>query len=624
LLAGIGLAARGQTLPWAKTQPAVAQPAAPQPAEGASDTSDYTNRVVAYVYDHQPITRQDLGEYLIARYGLSKLPLLVNKKIIEGACRARGVEITPAEVEASFQQDLQTQKLSETEFVKTVLPRYKKNLVEWKEDTLRPRLLMTRLCQKQVSWTEEEIRKAFEAVYGEKVECRMILWPKEKQEDALQEYNTLRSSEEAFAARAKNQKRSDLSASGGKLKPFGRYTMSEDMEKAAFALRPGEVSTLIDISNDISKEIVLLKCDRRIPPDTSVSYQAVRPRLVQEVLEHKINAALGPTFQALRKEANPSEPLLKKSDRIEHGPVPPCTQAVAWVFGNQPITREELGEFLIHRYGPENLELLVNHRVLERACQEQKVTISDDEVDRGVAEELKKLNVDKSNFEKEFLSKWGKSFAEWREDVVRAQLLMTKLIQGRMTVTEEEIRKGFEAYYGEKVECRMILWPPKEKNHALAMYAKLRDSEEEFKRVASSQASPSLAAYHGRVPAIGRYTLGDEALEKAVFELQPGQVSGLVGTPQGEVLVKCDRRIPPDTTKKLEQERAAIRADVFQRKVQLEMQTAFKTLREQANVRLLLQDPNRPADLIAESKQLMADLPGLPPPPPAPKGTPGS
>src|SRR5262249_2812879 len=35
----------------------------------AAATSDYSQRVVAYIYDNIPVTREDLGEFLIARYG---------------------------------------------------------------------------------------------------------------------------------------------------------------------------------------------------------------------------------------------------------------------------------------------------------------------------------------------------------------------------------------------------------------------------------------------------------------------------------------------------------------------------------------------------------------------------
>src|SRR5262245_3559391 len=45
--------------------------------------TDYATRVVAYIHASQAITRQELGEYLIVRYGAEKLPLLLNKRIVD-------------------------------------------------------------------------------------------------------------------------------------------------------------------------------------------------------------------------------------------------------------------------------------------------------------------------------------------------------------------------------------------------------------------------------------------------------------------------------------------------------------------------------------------------------------
>src|SRR5438105_4915519 len=84
-------------------------PAAPPAPAGAavaapvvSVPSDYYQRVVAYLYDGEQITRADLGEYLIPRCGIEKLDLLIKRKIIDRACRARGVDVTAAEIDAAL------------------------------------------------------------------------------------------------------------------------------------------------------------------------------------------------------------------------------------------------------------------------------------------------------------------------------------------------------------------------------------------------------------------------------------------------------------------------------------------------------------------------------------------
>jgi parvulin-like peptidyl-prolyl isomerase len=497
-------------------------------------------------------------------------------------------------------------------FIKTVLARYKKNLYEWKEDVLRPRLLLAKLCRARVKHTEEEVRQAFEALYGEKVEGRMILFKDEA--TARKEYAKVRDSEAAFADAAKKQPNGELAAGGGKLKPFGRHTMGDEkLEGAVFRLRPGELTEVLQTPQGY----VLFKCDKRIPADTTVNLESVRVRLVQEVLERKTQAEIKAAFEGLQKEARP-ELLLKQGDQLPEGPglgltpLPPPTQVVAYYGGTTPVTREELGEFLIARYGLEKLELMVNRRIIDKECQAKGVVVTAAEVEKAFDADLVPLKMDRKTFAKDLLSKWNKNVYEWKEDVVRVRLLLTKLCQGRVKVTEEDVRQAFEAYHGEKVQCRMILWPADQAKFALAEYARIRDSEEEFDKKARSQPSSSLAATGGRLPPLGRHMFGDEALEQEAFKLHPGEVSTLVGTPQGQVVLKCDLRVPAETNVKLEAERAKLVPEISAKKVQQEMLVVFKGLREKANPRLMLKDPNRPADLVAEAKRLLSDA-GPPP-----------
>src|SRR6516162_6233416 len=75
VVAGAGYWVRTALLPRADAQtPPAAQAQAPGAVAGVSD---YAQRVVAYVYESEPITREQLGDYLIDRHG-DKLELLVH------------------------------------------------------------------------------------------------------------------------------------------------------------------------------------------------------------------------------------------------------------------------------------------------------------------------------------------------------------------------------------------------------------------------------------------------------------------------------------------------------------------------------------------------------------------
>jgi hypothetical protein len=267
-----------------------------------STNSDYSSRVVAYVYDNMPVTREELGEYLIARYGTERLDLLCNKKIIDNECRKAGIEVTAAEVENSLSEDLKGLNVDRKTFVDKVLKNYRKNLYEWKEDVIRPKLMLSKLVRSRVKVTDDDIKKAFDAYYGEKVECRIVMYEKGFERAVLSDYPRLRDSEEEFHKAAKNQKSSSLAATAGKIRPIARNTTGNDeLEKAAFALQPNEVSPVIGTPEGL----IIVKCDKRIPADTTINLESVREKITAEIIEKKIAAEIPVAFSEMRKRANP-------------------------------------------------------------------------------------------------------------------------------------------------------------------------------------------------------------------------------------------------------------------------------------------------------------------------------
>ena len=71
------------------------------------------------------------------------------------------------------------------------------------------------------------------------------------------------------------------------------------------------------------------------------------------------------------------------------------------------------------------------------------------------------------------------------------------------------------------------------------------------------------------------------------------------------MLAKVDKRLPADTTVRLEQVRGQLEAEVLRKKTEAELPRIFAKLREQANPRVLLRDPNKMENL---SASVHADL----------------
>lgn len=289
---GFGLGAFNTT-----ARPVAAQPPAPAPA-----ASDYSQRVVAYVHGNIAITREMLGEYLIARYGTEKVDLLVNKTIIEHSCKQRGVEVTAAEIEAALDEDLKPMNIDRATFVKHLLKEYHKTLYEWKEDVIRPRLQLTKLCRSQIQVTDEELKKAFEATYGEKAKVRMIMWPNGEEKVAMKMYDAIRSSEAEFDRAARQQANSTLAASGGRISPIGRGAAENPLlEQIAFKLREGEVSELVKTAQGV----IVLKSDGRDAPQQGRTFEGEKANLYKMVFDQKVGKAIPVMFQQMQTEAKP-------------------------------------------------------------------------------------------------------------------------------------------------------------------------------------------------------------------------------------------------------------------------------------------------------------------------------
>lgn len=265
------------------------------------------------------------------------------------------------------------------------------------------------------------------------------------------------------------------------------------------------------------------------------------------------------------------------------------SQPVAYLYDSIPITMADLGKYLIDRQGADRLDLLINRRIIERACQEKGVEVTEAEIDAALNEDLKDLGgLNKLDFVKNVLKRYNKTLYEWKEDVIRPKLLLAKLCQDRVTISDNDLRQCFEAYYGEKMACKLILWPREEKKRAEAMYSKIRDNPADFEQAATHQASPNLASHAGELPPLGRHTMGNEELEQVVFSLQPGEITPLKETPEGLVVFKCLKRVPPDTSKKLADVQPALEKEIRERKIQAMIPVVFDELRKQAKpVRLL-------------------------------------
>ncbi len=306
-IVGVGVGAfcwgRHGALPQADAQSIPGPTLTPVAATPGASQSDYARRVVAYIYNDIPVTREELGEYLIARFGGERVEFLVNRKIVEMACRAKNVDVSDAEVEAQLTEDIHSfgPTMTREMFVQQVLKRFNKSLYEWKEDVVRPRLAMTKLVRPTITVTPDDVQREFEARYGPKVKCRMIVLQKDNPH-RTKIWEQVRQSEENFLAEASKQFIPELASRKGEIPPIHRHFPDPKIEKEAFSLKPGDISSLIEVPDGTW---VILRCVEHLPPDQTKRIEDVRMGLSKEIFERKLQMRIPEYFGEMRRAANP-------------------------------------------------------------------------------------------------------------------------------------------------------------------------------------------------------------------------------------------------------------------------------------------------------------------------------
>jgi RNA polymerase sigma factor (sigma-70 family) len=280
----------------------------------------------------------------------------------------------------------------------------------------------------------------------------------------------------------------------------------------------------------------------------------------------------------IKKQIRELQEELRRAAQAAARERPPAPHApIAVIFGNVPITRQELGEHLIRRLSRPQLEAYVNQRILEHVAREKGVSVSDQEVAAALAAERTALGADGPAFG-QVLRRYNKTLAEWKEDVLRPRLLMGKLCRDRVRVTERDLRDAYEADFGPKVQCWVMSWPREEKEKATQVADALRKNSGAFSPFAGRHPNTSITLRHGT---------GREELERAAFRLRDGEVSPLVETPDGFAVIRCERRIPADASRSFEQVRGCLEEEVRDRLLQEEIARHFQELKKEARPRLL-------------------------------------
>lgn len=271
------------------------------------------------------------------------------------------------------------------------------------------------------------------------------------------------------------------------------------------------------------------------------------------------------------------------------------SQIVAEING-EPITREELADELIEIHGAKQLEDLMNRKLVEQACRAQKVEVSRTEIESEIEDRVKRLNLTRKEFFDQVLAKVGKSHRQYVRDTVWPALALTKLVKGRVEITDADLREAFEAQFGDKVEVRMLV--VRELNRAQELWQKanaekdLKKRQDLFESYCKTYSIDTSTQPFAGAAVVHRHTSVPE-IEKKAFALTEGELSQIIQVPQGNMMMLCVAKVPArqdvamDTVADEKTKRTVhdvLYDDLYSSKTREEVAKFFQNLIKQAKV----------------------------------------
>ena len=262
---------------------------------------------------------------------------------------------------------------------------------------------------------------------------------------------------------------------------------------------------------------------------------------------------------------------------------------------SEPISYEALAKECVERHGKEVLENMISRTIIQQACAERGIVVSEAEVEQQVIEISKKFGLAVDQYYKLLEAERGLSPVQYHRDIIWPMLALRKLAGKDVTITREMMQLAYEDNYGPRVKARMIVCD--NQRRAMEVWNKATANPDDFDGLARDfSVETNSRALGGVIPPIRKNSGAHENLRKAAFGMkEPGEISGIlqIGPNQFAILKYEGRTEPIDHDPKDVQ--AQLHADLTEREVQKMVGDTFESLQKAARVDNFLTGESRGA-----------------------------
>ena len=544
-----------------KVEPVTAAPAAPKPLA---------------LVNGAEITADQLAAECLARHGTSVLETLVNRTLIEQACRKAGVTVTAADVTAEIEAMAKRFSVPTDKWLELIEKERGIEPRQYADDIVWPMLALRILARDAGEPTAEEIRLAYETRFGPAIKARIIASRTRGEAEKLRAQALAAPDEFAALARQHSVDVGSASANGW-VQPIRLHSGDPAFDRAAFALEPGAISPVVQVAD----QFIVIKCEGRLPA-ADVTLADATPGLAAELRERKSRQASTDVFRAIQ-DASRIENVLNDPARSQ------ATPGVAALINGEPIATEKVRDIAVERHGQEVLEILITRLLIGQALARQHQAVVQADLDAEVARAATSMGFKRKDGSPD-VEAWLERVTReekiplrhYMEDVVWPSVALKKLVGG-VPVLKEDLDKAFAATFGPRARCRIIVLDSQRRAQEVWQLARKNPTAEAIGALAETYSvDPTTRALRGEVPPIQRFG-GQPTLEREVFALSPGELSGVVQIADRFMVIFCEGFTDPAKVS-FNEVRDDLYDDIFEKKQRIEMARHFSHLRESAAI----------------------------------------
>jgi parvulin-like peptidyl-prolyl isomerase len=558
--------------------------------QGATQPGLKSHLKVLAVVNGQQITRQQFADECVRRYGKDVLESMLNKHLILQECRRRSIMISEGDVEAEIESMASKFQLPVDRWLSLLERERNISADKYRREIIWPTLALRRLAAERIVVGDDQIREAFEAEYGPKVKARMIAVSSREKAEAIRRKAI--ANPDRFGDIAKDESEDAHSAAArGLITPIRKNAGHDELEQIAFALKEGEISPVIAVVN----QYLILKCEGHLAENYIAPEQIARVKLQlhDQLRDQKLRVTAGEIFQQLQENAQVVNLLKDPTQRPQH-------PGKAALVNGQPITMLQLSEEALLRHGKDVLDGEINRMLLTQELKKQRKVVTNESIDQEIARAAVAYGHVDAN-DRPDVDSWLKVVTEsddvsvelYVHDAVWPSVALKLLVRDDISVTREDMEKGFAANYGERVEVLTIVLSNQRTANSVWEMARGNPTDQFFGELASQYSvEPISKSNFGKIPPIRRFG-GQPIIENEAFSLEPGVLSSILSVADKYIILRCLGR-----TKPVVQEFAAVeselRKEIHEKRLRLAMAEEFDRLKETAQIDNFLEGSSQP------------------------------